>query len=352
MSAICEICQFHPATQRVAVIADGHKREVLVCDVHRRVAERATTPPTPPPVSKQLVSKDLPMTETTSTPSPIGHGSHCGRNYEPQATQSAPTPISRRVVLGALGASAGVAGIATESVADTAAANPYADPEKPVLPRPTMTLDLGRTALVIIDPQVDFLSPKGKAWSAFGESITEHNTVANLIRLFKAAKAASISVVISPHFYFPYDSEWKYGGAGEIVMHHGWFARKDPLSVEGFKDSGADWMPEFKPFIEDGKTIVCSPHKVFGPQPNDLVLQLRKRRIDQIVLAGMSANLCVESHLRHLQESGFEVAVVRDATAGGKLPEGDGYLAALVNYRWLANALWTTEEAVRRLTVS
>ncbi|HEY3031924.1 MAG TPA: cysteine hydrolase, partial [Bradyrhizobium sp.] len=203
--------------------------------------------------------------------------------------------------------------------------------------------------LVIIDPQVDFLSPKGKAWAAFGESITEHNTVANLIRLFKAAKAASIPVAISPHFYFPYDSEWKYGGAGETVMHHGWFARKDPLSVEGFEGSGADWMPEFKPFIEDGKTIVCSPHKVFGPQPNDLELQLRKRRIDQIVLAGMSANLCVESHLRQLQESGFEVAVVRDATAGGKLPEGDGYLAALVNYRWLANGLWTTDEAVKRM---
>jgi nicotinamidase-related amidase len=254
------------------------------------------------------------------------------------------------MLLGAIGASAGLAAASAEAAADTTAAgNPYADPEKPGLPPIDMTLDLSRTALVIIDPQVDFLSPKGKAWAAFGESITEHNTVANLIRLFKAAKAASIPVAISPHFYFPYDSEWKYGGAGETVMHHGWFARKDPLSVEGFEGSGADWMPEFKPFIEDGKTIVCSPHKVFGPQPNDLELQLRKRRIDQIVLAGMSANLCVESHLRQLQESGFEVAVVRDATAGGKLPEGDGYLAALVNYRWLANGLWTTDEAVKRM---
>jgi nicotinamidase-related amidase len=257
------------------------------------------------------------------------------------------------MMLGALGVSAGLIGAATATEADTATAraDPYADPPNPVLPQIDMTLDLGRTALVIIDPQVDFLSPKGKAWSAFGESITEHGTVANLIRLFKAAKEAGLSVVISPHYYFPYDSEWKYGGAGETVMHHGWFARKDPLSVDGFEDSGADWMPEFKPFIEDGKTIVCSPHKVFSPKPNDLELQLRKRRIDQIILAGMSANLCVESHLRELIEAGFEVAVVRDATAGGKLPEGDGYLAALVNYRWLANALWTTEEAVKRLTV-
>ncbi len=48
----------------------------------------------------------------------------------------------------------------------------------------------------------------------------------------------------------------------------------------------------------------------------------------------MAANFCVESHLRDFVEHGFEVAVVRDATAGSKLPEGDAYMAALVNFRW------------------
>jgi nicotinamidase-related amidase len=92
------------------------------------------------------------------------------------------------------------------------------------------------------------------------------------------------------------------------------------------------------------------PHKVYGPEANDLVLQLRKHRIDQIILAGMSANLCVESHLRELLEQGFEVAVVKDATAAAKVPEGDGYLAALINFRYIANAVWTTDEAVNRIT--
>jgi hypothetical protein len=41
--------------------------------------------------------------------------------------------------------------------------------------------------------------------------------------------------------------------------------------------------------------------------------------------------------------------VVKDATAGPRLPEGDGYLAALVNFRFLASALWTTAEAVAQL---
>jgi biuret amidohydrolase len=57
----------------------------------------------------------------------------------------------------------------------------------------------------------------------------------------------------------------------------------------------------------------------------------------------------VETHLREFLEQGFEVAVVRDATGGPRLPEGDGYLAALSNYRFIANGLWTTEEAINRL---
>ena len=61
---------------------------------------------------------------------------------------------------------------------------------------------------------------------------------------------------------------------------------------------------------------MISPHKVYGPENNDLVLQLRKRYISKIILAGMAANLCVEAHLRELVEQGFEVAVVKDATAG------------------------------------
>ncbi len=133
-------------------------------------------------------------------------------------------------------------------------------------------------------------------------------------------------------------------------MHNlGMFDRKGPLNLDGFENSGADFMPEFKKYINDGKTIVTSPHKVYGPEQNDVVLQLRKQRVDQVILAGMSANLCVESHLRELLEMGFEVAVVKDATAAAKIPDGDGYLAALINFRFIANAVWSTDEAVSKL---
>jgi len=249
----------------------------------------------------------------------------------------------------AAGAAAASVGFATPAAAASASTR-YADPANPALPPSTMTLERNRAALLVVDPQIDFLSPKGVTWGVVGESVTEHDVVANLGHLFRAAKAADMPVVISPHYYYPHDHRWAFEGALEKVMHKiGMFNRPGPLDTEGLEGSGADFMAEYKDYIFDGKTIIASPHKIYGPEQNDSGLQLRKLRVDQIVLAGMSANLCVEAHMREFIEQGFEVAVVRDATAGAKVPEGDGYLAALINFRMMANAVWSTGEAVDRM---
>jgi nicotinamidase-related amidase len=218
------------------------------------------------------------------------------------------------------------------------------------LPDPGMKIDPARTALVVTDPQNDFLSPEGATWGVVGKSVEANNTVANIERLFKAAKAAGIEVFVSPHYYYPTDSGWNFGGAIEVMMKEiNMFSREGALTTNGFSGSGADWLAKYKPYIADGRTVVASPHKVYGPESNDLVLQLRKRGIDKVILAGMSANLCVESHLRELLEAGFEVAVVKDATAAAVVPGLDGYQAALVNFRFLASAVLTTSAVATRL---
>jgi len=208
------------------------------------------------------------------------------------------------------------------------------------------------TAIVFIDPQNDVLSEKGANWGAVGASVTNNRTVENMEQIFKAAKANGYEVFISPHYFYPTDNGWKMNGAleaDEFRTHT--FARTGPLSLEGFANSGADWLDRFRPYIEDGKTIVVSPHKVFGPQTNDLVLQLGKRGIRKIILGGMLANMCVESHLRELLERGFEVAVVKDATAGPRHPVwGDGYEAAMINYQFLAHAVWSTAVTIDRMS--
>jgi nicotinamidase-related amidase len=211
-----------------------------------------------------------------------------------------------------------------------------------------LNINFRDSALVVIDPQNDVLSEKGVSWRLVGDSVKENNTVENLARLFQAAKEQDFGAFVSPHYLYPFDQAWQFVGAVEkMMLDEKEFFRPDPLSVDGFSSSGADWLERYKPFIADGKTVVVSPHKVWGPQTNDLVLQLRKRGINKIILAGMLANLCVESHLRELLEQGFEVAVVKDATAGPRHPQlGDGYKAAVINYGFLANAVFTTDEAV------
>lgn len=218
------------------------------------------------------------------------------------------------------------------------------------LPDPGVQFSKHNTAIVITDPQNDFLSPKGVTWGLVGKSVTANNTVENIDKLFKIAGQKDIPVFISPHYYYPHDHQWQHGGALEKAMHSlGMFDRKDALSSEKFEGSGADWLAQYKPYINNGKTIISSPHKVYGPETNDIILQLRKRGISKIILAGMSANLCTEAHLREFMEQGFEVQVVSDATAAAQLPGMDGYKAAMVNVRMIANAVRTTAQTLKQI---
>ncbi len=217
------------------------------------------------------------------------------------------------------------------------------------LPDPGFTVD-SRTAIVITDPQNDFLSPDGVTWGVVGESVTKNGTVDNLEALFKIAEKKNMHVFVSPHYYYKHDHNWKIEGALEALMHKiNMFDRSHTLHTDGFEGSGADWLDQYKKYIDKDNVIVTNPHKVYGPESNDLALQLRKHGYDNVILAGMSANLCTESHMRDLVESGFKVAVVSDATAGAILPGMNAYEAAVVNFKMIASHVFTTKEIVKEI---
>ena len=93
------------------------------------------------------------------------------------------------------------------------------------------------TAVVFIDPQNDVLSEKGANWVSVGASVTENRTVENMERIFKAAKAKGYQVFISPHYFYPTDSSWKFDGPLETAefQNHS-FARKGALDLTGFTE--------------------------------------------------------------------------------------------------------------------
>ena len=48
-------------------------------------------------------------------------------------------------------------------------------------PNPGVTIDPSRTALVVTDPQNDFLSPEGATWGLVGENVIENGTIENMV---------------------------------------------------------------------------------------------------------------------------------------------------------------------------
>lgn len=209
------------------------------------------------------------------------------------------------------------------------------------------------TAIVMTDPQNDFLSEKGKGWGLFGQNITKNGTVEHLRQIFEAAAKTNMLVFISPHYYYKHDHQWLFEGPVEKMMHEGGlFERKGQLTGEDFEGSGADWLDIYKPYINEGKNvIVTAPHKLFGPENNDLILQLRKRGVNKVIICGMSGNLCAESHLRELQERGFEAAVVFDATASAIIGDMNADDASWINFNLLGERVYTTNELVKEMQV-
>ena len=171
---------------------------------------------------------------------------------------------------------------------------------------PPMKLDTKRTALVFTDLHNDFLSQDGKAYGLLAESLARNNTAQNIERLLKAAKAVGMKVFVSPHYYYPHDHKWivPITPLEDLAHKIGLVNRNGPLSLDGFKGSGADFPERYKSYIYDENTIVTSPHKAYGTSTNDMILQLRRYRIEKIVLAGPVGNLCVEAHMRDFIEHG------------------------------------------------
>ncbi|MEL7730500.1 isochorismatase family protein [Citromicrobium bathyomarinum] len=172
-------------------------------------------------------------------------------------------------------AAAALSSVATIALVVASAAPAKAEPraatatQPPVddgLPMPGFAIEPGTTALVITDPQNDFLSPEGVTWGVVGESVAANRTVENIEDLFLAADRSKMPIFISPHYYYEHDHRWKFEGTLETLMHGiGMFDRPHALTLEGFEGSGADWLERYKPVIENGRTVVTARTRSTAP---------------------------------------------------------------------------------------
>jgi ureidoacrylate peracid hydrolase len=192
------------------------------------------------------------------------------------------------------------------------------------------------TGLVVIDPYNDFISEGGKVWNRVKEVADKNQCVPNMLQILTAARKAGLRVFYAMHHrYRPGDYEtWKYVAP---IQRAGWKS----MAFE-YGTWGGEFRSEFAPLPGE---IVAQEHWCSSGFANtDLDLLLKKHGIHQLIVIGLIAHTCVEATVRYAAELGYEVTVVRDATADYSDLE---MCAALdVNIPNYANAIVTAKEIV------
>jgi len=119
--------------------------------------------------------------------------------------------------------------------------------------------------------------------------------------------------------------------------------------TSGALEEGADGSPGLENLERLLRVAKLTGFEAYRLEHEDQIPELRKLGFEKVVLAGTSADPRTESHLRRLLAQGFEVAVVKDAMTPAKGPDGDRHEAALASLSRMANAVWSTDVALKRL---
>jgi nicotinamidase-related amidase len=197
------------------------------------------------------------------------------------------------------------------------------------------------TALLVIDPYNDFISNGGKVWDRLKHVAEANNCVPNMLQVLNAARKTGLRIFYALHRrYRPGDYEtWKYiAPIQKAAWSHKTFE---------YGTWGGEIRKEFEPRAVD---IVAHEHWCSSGFANtDLDLQLKKHRIHQLIVIGLIAHTCVEATVRYAAELGYDVTMVKDATADYSDVE---MRAALdVNIPNYASAIVSTVEIVDAISL-
>jgi len=171
----------------------------------------------------------------------------------------------------------------------------------------SVTYEKEITALLVIDPYNDFISEGGKVWDRLKGVAEANQCVPHMLQVLNAARKAGIRVFYALHHrYRPGDYEtWKYIAP---IQKAAWLRKAFEYGTWG-----GEIRREFEPQPSE---IVAQEHwGSSGFANTDLDLQLKKHGIHKLIVMGLIANTCVEATVRYAVELGYEVTVVKDATA-------------------------------------
>ena len=201
---------------------------------------------------------------------------------------------------------------------------------------PYVTYEKEMTALLVIDPYNDFISEGGKLWDRIKTVAEANNCVPNMSQVLNAARKAELRIFYALHHrYRPGDYEtWKYIAP----------IQKAAWSRKTFEDGtwGGEIRTEFKP--QPGDVVALEHWCSSGFANTDLDLLLKNHGIHKLIVIGLIAHTCVESTVRFAAELGYEVTMVKDATAD--YSDEEMHAALDINIPNYASAIVTTNEVV------
>jgi ureidoacrylate peracid hydrolase len=203
-----------------------------------------------------------------------------------------------------------------------------------------ITYDKELTALLVIDPYNDFISEGGKVWDRLKGVAAANQCIPNMLKVLNAARRAELRVFYALHHrYRPGDYEtWKYIAP---IQKAAWLRKI-------FEDGtwGGEIRREFKP--QPGDIVALEHWGSSGFANTDLDLQLKKHGIHQLIILGLIAHTCVEATVRYAFELGYQVTMVKDATAD--YSDEEMHAALDINIPNYASAIVTSEEIARSLS--
>ena len=203
-----------------------------------------------------------------------------------------------------------------------------------------MAYDKEISALLVIDPYNDFISEGGKVWDRLKSVAEANDCVPNMLRVLNAARKAGLRVFYALHHrYRPGDYEtWKYIAP---IQKAAWLRKTFEHGTWG-----GEIRSEFDP--QPGDIVALEHWCSSGFANTDLDLQLKKHGIHRLIVIGLIAHTCVEATVRFAAELGYEVTMVKDATADYS-PE-EMHAALDVNIPSYASAIVATKEIVESIS--
>lgn len=195
---------------------------------------------------------------------------------------------------------------------------------------PKIKIEAAKTAIVLIEPQYDFLKPGGSMYQFIADQLEKRQVIPNLVTLVNEGRGKVKKIVYVPFEAFePGFPEIDRQGPGmcglrglEIDMPTGWKIHGEPVSgawVAGTQ--GPEIIPELTP--KKGDLIVRGKKTLDAFWSTALDYTLRTNMIEWVAVVGFHTNWCVESTSRSAYDKGYRVVVIGDCTGTDTQVEQD-----------------------------